>query len=263
MVYIRFEEPFSVVRLNPKVTYCVEGEEEMLRIAIVEDEMQQAQRLLDFVERYSRDRGISIESLHFKDGLTFLEEYREGFDVVFLDIGMPVMDGMECAHRLRERDENILIIFVTNMAQYAIKGYEVDALAYMLKPVLYEELAVKLDKVLRIVRQRDSATYTIIRKDATNILNIRDIIYIEVFDHNLVFHTADAEYEVYGKLSILEEDTRFTRFVKISKSHLVNCAHITTINKDTLIAGGKLLPLTRRRRKECLEKTAGIMGGKM
>lgn len=235
----------------------------MLRIAIVEDETNQARKLLDYVERYSSDCGVGIDAFHYDSGLTFLEEYREGFDAVFLDIGMPMMDGMECAHKLRERDENVMIIFVTSMAQYAIKGYEVNAIAYMLKPVLYEEFAVKLAKVVRNVQRRDRATYTIVRKDATNILNVRDIIYIEVFDHNLVFHTADAEYEVYGKLSILEEDERFARFVKISKSHLVNCIHITTINKDTLIAGGKLLPLTRRRRKECLEKTAGIMGGKV
>ena len=96
-----------------------------LRIAIVEDEPAQADILFRHLERFCGERGLELCSDRFLNGLDFVSEYTPRYDAVFLDIEMPHMNGMECAVRLREKDKEVALIFVTNMVQYAVKGYEV------------------------------------------------------------------------------------------------------------------------------------------
>lgn len=233
----------------------------MLRLAIVEDEDRQADALADLIARYSVSSGTEISTERFKNGLSFLEAYRGGFDAVLLDIAMPVMDGMECARLLRRRDESVPIIFITTMAQYAIRGYEVEAMAFMLKPVQYRELSMKLDKLIRRIGARSAEPYAIQLRGETKIVGIPDIFFVEILAHDLSFHTRDGVYTTYGNLRSVEEDPRFSRFLKVSPSHLVNSAHVTDIGKDTITVAGEQVPLSRRRRRECLEQLARMMGG--
>ena len=109
----------------------------MFRIAIVEDEDACARLLEDYIRRYGETAGDAFRTDRFPNGLEFIENYRPVYDVILMDIRMPLVDGMEAARRLRAQDEETALIFVTNMAQYAIKGYEVQALDFMLKPVQY------------------------------------------------------------------------------------------------------------------------------
>ena len=107
----------------------------MTRIAIVEDEAAVREQLAGYVQRYTRQYGTPFEVTEFADGMEILEDYRPQFDIIFLDVEMKHLDGMETARRIRERDGGVLIVFITNMAQYAIRGYAVGALDYVLKPV--------------------------------------------------------------------------------------------------------------------------------
>jgi len=235
----------------------------MLRLAVVEDDDRQAQVLTEYAARYGKERQIEVVCDRFQNGLLFLEAYRGNYDAILLDIAMPLMDGMECAKRLRTLDEQVPIIFITSMAQYAIKGYEVEAMAFMIKPVSYGEFGMKMDRIVRRLHTRQAATYAIPQKDGTKVVDVSDIYYVEVLSHNLIFHTRTGVFETYGKLGALEKDTRFSGFIKPSPSHLVNCSHIANIGKDTLEVGGDTVPLSRRRRKECLEKLARVIGGRL
>lgn len=109
----------------------------MTRIAIVEDEAAVREQLAGYVQRYTRQYGTQFEVTMFTDGVEILEDYRPVYDIIFLDVEMQHLDGMETARRIRELDSDVLLIFITNMAQYAIKGYAVGALDYVLKPVPY------------------------------------------------------------------------------------------------------------------------------
>lgn len=233
----------------------------MIRLAIVEDDDRQAALMCRYTGKYASDNQMEIVAEWFKNGLLFLEAYRGNYDAVLLDIAMPVMNGMECAKKLRARDERVQIVFITSMAQYAIHGYEVEAAAFMVKPVQYTEFAVKMERILRRIQSRQENLYVIALKNETMVVDINDILYVEVFGHYLIFHTKNGISKVYGKLSAVEEDERFRNFIKVSPSHLVNCRHVAHVGKDTLTVAGDQLPLSRRRRNECLQKMARVIGG--
>lgn len=118
----------------------------MTRIAIVEDEAAVRGQLAGYVQRYTRQYGTPFEVTEFTDGMEILEDYRPQFDIIFLDVEMKHLDGMETARRIRERDGGVLIVFITNMAQYAIRGYAVGALDYVLKPVPYFAFSQQLQR---------------------------------------------------------------------------------------------------------------------
>ena len=127
----------------------------MTRIAIVEDEAAVREQLAGYVQRYTRQYGTPFEVTEFADGMEILEDYRPQFDIIFLDVEMKPLDGMEPARRIRERDGGVLIVFITNMAQYAIRGYAVGALDYVLKPVPYFAFSQQLQKALGQLEKRE------------------------------------------------------------------------------------------------------------
>ena len=118
----------------------------MIRVAIVEDEAAVRDQLMGYVQRYMRQYDAQIEVTMFTDGVEILEGYRPVYDIIFLDVEMQHLDGMETASRIRALDSDVLLIFITNMAQYAIKGYAVGALDYVLKPVPYFAFSQQLQK---------------------------------------------------------------------------------------------------------------------
>ena len=233
----------------------------MIRIAIVEDEEEYANTIRRFCSRYSAEKHADIDLVWHENPVAFLEGYRGDYDVVLMDVVMPLMDGMTCARRLRERDGNVLLCFITSMAQYAIHGYEVGALDYVVKPIAYEEFAMKMDRLGRLLERQGAKTYLINSRSAVRRIDLRDLYYVEVYSHSLLFHTAQGDFEAYGKLSALEEDERFQRFLRVTPSHLVNSAYISSVEEDTLTVHGTAIPISRRRKKECLERLAMIMGG--
>ena len=127
----------------------------MIRVAIVEDEAEIREQLMGYVQRYTRQYGTAFEVKTVADGLEILEDYRPVYDLILLDIEMKHLDGMETARRIRELDPEVMLVFITNMAQYAIKGYAVGALDYVLKPVPYFAFSQQLQKVEAQLRRSD------------------------------------------------------------------------------------------------------------
>lgn len=109
----------------------------MIHIAIVEDEESYVRQLLEYIERFQQEHFQEIKTSIFRDGDEILEKYSADYDIILMDIQMQFVDGMTAAEKIREMDKSVILMFITNMTSYAVKGYEVDALDYMVKPVEY------------------------------------------------------------------------------------------------------------------------------
>ena len=126
----------------------------MIRVAIVEDDAEVQGVLQEYVRRYTRQYGTEFEVTLFADGVDILDDYRAVYDIIFLDVEMKHLDGMTTAERIRQMDAEVILIFITNMAQYAIRGYSVGALDYVLKPVPYFAFSQQLMKAVTRLEKR-------------------------------------------------------------------------------------------------------------
>ena len=155
----------------------------MIRVAIVEDEETHADNIKKYLNKYSGERNVEFSVDWFSDAINFISDYNAKYDIVFMDIEMPHMNGMDCAEKLRQLDNNVILIFVTNMVQYAVKGYEVDAMGYIVKPIAYVPFCVLMDKVVRRVAQTPDKEIHIKKDGYVKVIPVRNLMYVEVSDH--------------------------------------------------------------------------------
>ena len=233
----------------------------MLRIAIVEDEQPVAEQLREFVGRFCRENGEEADVTIFPDGIDITEEYRSVWDIILMDIEMPHLDGMSAARQIRRTDSTVVLIFITNMARFAIKGYEVDAMDFMLKPVKYAQFALKLKKAVRIVSERRQHYLMISAGGLDRRIPIDEILYIEVMNHRLHIHTAEDEFVIRSSLQKMEEQLAGLHFSRSSNSYMVNLRNVTGLRRDSVLVPGHELPLSRSKRKEFLQELSDYMGG--
>ena len=220
----------------------------MIDIAIVEDNREQAAALEGHIKAYAADHKLSVSVSIFYEPITFLEKYSP-FHIVYMDIMMPLLNGMDAAKLLREKDEKVILIFVTTMRQYAIQGYEVAASDFIVKPISYPEFALKFTKVLtrlEYVMPPD----VLVRTDTSFVrLSPRDIRYVEVKGHHCVYHTASGEYRQYQTMKSAESALSGQDFVRCNNFLLVNLAHVDRIDGMNVIVGGQPLQISHPKRK--------------
>lgn len=159
----------------------------MIRVAIVEDDAEVQGVLQEYVRRYTRQYGTEFEVTLFADGVDILDDYRAVYDIIFLDVEMKHLDGMTTAERIRQMDAEVILIFITNMAQYAIRGYSVGALDYVLKPVPYFAFSQQLLKAVSRLEKRAKRYLTVPVEGGLRRLDTASIYYLESEGHRVHF----------------------------------------------------------------------------
>ena len=232
----------------------------MLKIAVVEDQTEVRESLCQFIRQYAGEQGLQAEVEPFADGAVIAEGYQPGYDIIFLDVEMPRLGGFGAAERIRAVDPDVVLVFVTNMAQYAIKGYEVDALDYIIKPAQYGPLSIKLDRAAQ--RWRAAAESVMVAlPTGTQRLLLWEIYYIEVQGHKLTYHTEKGQLPGTGTLQDAEQRLHGKGFLRCNKCYLVNQKHIQTVTgSDVVLSNGEKLQISRLRKKEFMEELARSMG---
>lgn len=220
-----------------------------MKIAIVEDQKEYAQYLEGLLRRFEAEQGCSVQVSVFSDGMSFIENFTPGYDVILMDIEMPYMDGMTAARELRRIDEEVLLLFITNAPQYAIHGYEVGALDYVLKPVEYFALSLKLQRVQRILGSRNNDFLVLRKGDEINRLPRAEILYVEVQEHDVTYHTTARDYHSTGTLKGVEAELPGELFVKCNSCYLVNLKFVEGIADGHVQVGGQSLKISRPRKK--------------
>ena len=233
----------------------------MLKIAVVEDQQEVRDELCRFIRQYAAENSLQVEVLPIEDGAVIAEHYEPGYDIIFMDVEMPGLDGFGAAEKIRAVDADAVLVFVTNMAQYAIKGYAVDALDYVLKPVSYYAFSQRLGRAVERVARRARHFLQINAHGTAHKLDTSAIYWIENCGHDLVFHTAEGEVTAPGSMTETEEKLAQDSYFRVNKGCLVNLEHVDRMDGEDAIVHGDRVPLARARRKAFLDALNDYING--
>lgn len=238
-----------------------------MKIAILEDDKQACNLIMQYLKQYESDNNaFTIDLLTcFDNGNDFLhcETY---FDLIFLDIELNNDEnGIQIATEFRKKNNSSSIIICTNLGKYAIKGYEIDAIAFCLKPLTYSDFYLKMEKFM--AKFTYCSDFKIMIEDSSStkhIINSSDIYYIEIIKHYLIYHTVNGNYKVRGKiidcLDYLRKQLGGSSFYRINNGVIVNMAKIDTINKDVVVINNTQLVISRSKKKDFLYSLSCYIG---
>lgn len=246
----------KVLSRNAKIDYdnIIKGDIKM-RIAICEDEERYANQLIEYINEWAKERNIFVEIFTHITAEKFLYEWEdsEDYDIIFMDIKMGSISGMELAKIIRKTTKNMAIVFTTNMKEYAISGYTVDAMQYLLKPVRKGDCFACLNRVYQNERIRKYFLFNDLEK--TFRIPYEDIIYIEKFAHNATIVTAKDDHTFRKTMIHLLEELNDNLFVQCHKSYIINIRHIESLSKAfAVMSNDKEISLSKNMTKEINER---------
>ena len=233
----------------------------MRNIAVVEDEDMAADLLISYIQRYSQLSGEKFNVSRFTNAADFLENYRAIYAVVFMDIQMPKMNGMDGAMELRKLDKTVSIIFITNLVQYSQKGYEVDAVSFLVKPVSYFDFSLKFRKALNIYVMNEERSITIKYRGGLCRISTDKLMYVEIIAHRLYYHLIDDDIDITGVLSEVEKELSEYGFLRCNSCYLVNPKFVVAVKGNEVQVGNRPLQISRPRRAAFLAGLANWYAG--
>ena len=235
----------------------------MLHIAICDDEKDFVDDLRELLDRYSRETGRDFKITPYYDGMELIEKYDPTIDLIFLDIRMKMVNGLHAARHIRQRDENVGIIFLTTLTQYGLEGYKYQASGYIIKPMKYVRLKAEMDKFIAIARrQKEDSPFLVIANDSGKYrVDLKSIRYVETYNRNLMFHTEQENIICYKSMREIEKELKDKDFVRCHTSYIVNLFYVKGIKKlDIELITGETIPISQPKRKEFMEKLTAYWG---
>ena len=223
--------------------------------------MEEAETLRSYFARYTQEYGTTFTVTHFLSAEAFLNRYRPVYDLVLMDICLPKTSGRDAAALLRRVDQSVSLIFVTNMAQFAVKGYEVDAFDFVVKPVSYANFVLKIHRLLSKLAARREEEVLVTQSDHMIRLSASQIKYIEISGHRMVYHTTGGEVSAYGNLKEVEAALDPAMFARCNSCYLVNLNYVQAIQGYTVLVGGESLQISRPRRRAFAQALNDYLGG--
>jgi len=232
----------------------------MIKIAIVEDEELYVNQLKEYLERFQKESDEIVIITVYNDGDGITSKYNAQYDIILMDIQMKFVDGMTAAKEIREKDSEVTIIFISNLAQYAIRGYEVDAFDYIIKPVNYFAFSQKLSRAISRMQKRKNKYITVTVKGGIQRIDTLDIYYIESSGHNLIFHTKTEDFVSGCTMKSAEELLSNMNFSRGNKCYLINLEQVEGIRDNCAIVNGEELLLSRAKKSVFMQDLTKYWG---
>lgn len=228
----------------------------MISIAICEDEAYTLEKLCEKTKHYIEENELCADIRTYLSGEALVSGGL-AFDIILLDLMLSGINGIEVAKRFCSKSQ---VVFVTAYKEYALDAFDVGAVHYLLKPVTKERLYQALDRAVEQTEKADNKTLTLLKNGKMQNILIRDIIYCEVFDHQICIHTVGGDLEYSGTLDTLEGRLD-GRFFRCHRSFLVNMSCVVRQEDGVaFLAGGHKIMISRRRRQEFLQKMLKFLG---
>ncbi len=235
----------------------------MLQVAVVDDDSRYRKEIIAMLSKYEKEYGETFNIVEYTDGDELVEGYNSNFDIILLDVEMEFMDGMTAAENIRKVDSDVIIVFITNMPQYAIKGYRVDALDYILKPISYYPFSQTIKRAIGRRATSDKKYLRFKIKGGEQKIAVSEIRYIEVIGHDMYIHTINGQIQTKGTIREMEENLKDDYFFLCNKGFLVNLALVDRIQGNDILMGEELVQVSRAKKKpfmDALNKYMRTMG---
>ena len=225
----------------------------MYKVAIVEDNQECQKQLQSMLEQYGKENGCAFSAECFGSGVDFISDYTPSYDLVFMDIDMPRLNGMATAKMMRKLDDTVTLVFVTNLAKYAISGYDVGAVAFIVKPLNFATFSLKMRRILKHVKEGEEPYLTVSTKKETSKVLLADILYITVLGRYVLLHTKTGNVEMHTSMKALEKELESQGFVRGDNSSMVNLKYVTAVNDKGAVIDGEVIPCSRNRKKALMD----------
>lgn len=235
----------------------------MIKIAVIEDQIKWSSLIKSYLEKYQKDNDIQFDISFFTDGSDFIEDYKGEYNLIFMDVAMPKMNGIEASKKLRKIDKDVCLVFLTEMAQYALEGYEVNAYDFLIKPMEYELFSIKLNKFLSYIKINEDKYFIINSSNEIHKVKYSEILYVESIKHYVYFHCLEDTYRMRLSLDSIKKDLKANHFSEINRSLIVNLSHVDNYSNNDVCVKGENLPLSRAYKTSFLSELMNYFGDKL
>ncbi len=221
----------------------------MITIAICDDEKQTADQMKKLVSGLFREKNMEVDIVCFSSGEELLQ-YDKNIDILFLDIQMRGMDGMETARKLRGRHFKGFLIFITILKEMVFQSFEVQAYDYLVKPIEEKKFVRTMERLLASMNSANEEKLLVQKGYERSIISFDEIVFAEIIDRKVYLHLTSSEVvDFYDRIEKLEERLD-SRFFRCHRSYLINMRYLRSCkNGAAYMENGKEIPVSRLRRK--------------
>lgn len=227
-----------------------------INIAVVEDSIDDLNNCLSLLDKYSKEKNVQFDIQTFESGDAFLMRFKSQFDFIILDINLSAMNGIDVARSVRAKDEEVIIMFATNLAKYATNGYEVDAIDFALKPLTYASFYLRLERVMKKLNKKSDSFLVVPSDGGFSKINVNDVLYVEVISHDIIFHMMSGQnITTSGTLKKYDEKLKDLWFIRCNSCYLVNAHKIKRVEKlDIQLVNDEIIAISHPKKKSFMER---------
>lgn len=217
-----------------------------MKIAICDDLPEDRTVLLNDVKKYAQKKMLNFEIDEFSSGSNLLSVFQDkAYKILFLDIYMDSLSGVDVAYKIREFNRNSKIIFTTTSPDFRAEGFDVGATHYLLKPIAYEDVEESLNRCSKEFVESEKFLNVLVDRRNTNIL-FQDILFVEVYGKTCLIHTENETFSTYITLSKIEEQLSSGPFLRCHRCYIANMKYIDRVlDKDFQLTDGTVIPIRK------------------